>query len=191
MKAEAHNLVRRSNALAEVLCLPPAVREHFAQFLRNLADAIESGGQPLSECNSASSQKVASPCTDCKDKCERKEPCAKLEAFLPSVTQGRGCKENTTGLHVETLKDYTSTRRLEIFQQFQSCDAPFTDKQWKVICLYYGEGLTQDQIARTTGKKRSAISGLLKRARDLKKRHFEHMREKVFVLRKEQMRNHA
>ena len=205
MKTEIENLVQGSTAqaeempmqegqifgLREVISLPAAAREYFAQYLRNLADAIESGNRSPSGERKVVAKGTESPCKECNDKCEGKEPCEKLEAFLPSVTAGRGSRENTTEFHVDSLKDYKSTRQLEIFQQYQFCDAPFTDKQWNVIRLYYEQGLSQDQIALATGKKRSRISGLLMRARDLKKKHSEHMREEFLTLRKKQMRNDA
>ena len=138
----------------------------------------------LSRKQKVGAKEAESPCIDCEYRSECKAPCDKLIGLLPGITAGRGAKENTTGLYVETLKDCEQTRRLEIFKQYQFCDAPFTDKQWNVICRYYEQGLSQDQIALATGRKRSAISGLLKRARDLKKRRFEQMREELFKLRK-------
>ena len=198
MNAKANNPVQSSNVQAgqilgfrEIVSLPAAAREYFAQYLRNLADAIESGNRSPSGEQQGGTKGAESPCTNCQYRSECKEPCEKLEAFLPSVTAGRGSKENTTGLRVETLKDYEHTRRLDILQEYQSCKEHFTAKQWEVICLCYGQGLTQEQIAIATGKKRSAISGLLGRATDAKDRHFEQMRKEFLTVRKKQMRNDA
>ena len=201
MKAEANNLGQGPTAqaeempvlagqifwLREVLGLPPAAREYFAKTLRSLADLIESGNGSVPAGQKVGNRENESPCLECRDRNQCEKPCDKLAKHLPGVTGGRGCKENTTGLHVETLKDYEQTRRLEIFQQYQDCKDIFTGKQWEVIWLYYGKGLTQDQIAETTGKKRSAISGLLSRAKQTKKKHDEQMREKVLALRRREV----
>ena len=200
MKAKAENLVQSSNAQAkempvqvsqifgprEVMSLSAAAREYFAQFLRSFADTIEFGNGSLQWRQKIEPKGTESPCEDCQDRSKCEKACKRLESLLPSVTKGRGSKENMTGLHVETLKHYKHTRQLEIFQEYQSCKDLFTERQWDVLCLYYDKGLTQKEIAEATGKKRSAVSGLLGRARNAKTRHLGRMREEYLAQR---MRN--
>ena len=177
--------------LREVMSLPPAAREYFAQLLRNLADAVESGNGPAPEQREKQAGEASLPCTNCQDRHECKEACDRLEESLPGVTQGRGSKENSTGLHVETLRDYEHTRRSQVFREYESCKELFTSKQWEVIYLYYSQGLTQKEIATETRKRRSAVSGLIKRARGIKDKHFEQQRQTFVNLYKDEMRNSA
>lgn len=205
MNTEDKNLVQGSTTLAgsiavqagqilglrQVMSLPPAAREYFAQLLRSLADSIESGNGSLPGGQELGGKETESPCVDCQYRGECKEPCDKVTDFLPGITAGRGSRENTTGFHVGTLKDYEHTRRLDIFQEYESCKELFTAKQWEVICLYYSGGLAQGEIATATGKKRSAVSGLLSRAKHAKRRNAEQMRKEFVALRKGQMQNSA
>ena len=205
MNTEAKNLVQGSTALAggivvqvgqllglgEVTSLPPVAREYFAQLLRSLADTIEFRNNPLPKRHKVGVEATANSCPNCQLWGECNGLCDKVDHLVSGTAKGRGHKENITGFHVETLKDYTHTRQLRIFQEYESCKELFTDKQWEVICLYYSEGLTQEQIATATGKKRSAISGLLSRARDAKRKNAEQMRKEFLALRRGQMQNSA
>jgi len=98
-------------------------------------------------------------------------------ARVPSIYQGRGRRENLTGLYETTLHEVEDRRRCDIFAGYQACREIFTPSQWEVIYLYWNQGLTQETIAKTLDVKRSAVSGRLTRATAKKEQHDKRMRQ--------------
>lgn len=65
-----------------------------------------------------------------------------------------------------------------------------TKGRWVVIELYYRQCLSEEQIAKKTGKARSTVSGLLNRARERKEEYDKRLRQEMHEqMRKEQNRN--
>lgn len=132
----------------------------------------------------------SSPCHTCAQKPDCTVPCDAVEAQLPKLHQGRGHRENLTGLHPQTLSNnYERTRQSEIFSQYKKCQIIFSAKQWEVICLYYHEGLSESQIAKHLGKKPNTISDLLNRAKKRIETHRREHRKELCKLRYGQRRN--
>lgn len=117
------------------------------------------------------------PCEECAElgKCE--EPCKKLEKLLVAVGHGRGRKENLTGLYPKNLRELNRERLLGVFAEYESCQKIFSDKQWAVIKLRFGEGKTQAEIRQELGLKRSSVNDLLRRARRMLEEHQEKLRK--------------
>ncbi len=59
-------------------------------------------------------------------------------------------------------------RLTSLFEQYLACQEEFTRPQWAVICLRFRNGHTQAEIGKRIGKSRSAVHGLLERARENK-----------------------
>jgi predicted DNA-binding protein YlxM (UPF0122 family) len=93
------------------------------------------------------------------------------------VHHGRGRKENLTGFHPETLQEAKNRRQLDVFEEYLACKEKFTSQQWEAIYLYWKTGMSQAQIARHLGLKRSAVSGRLTRAVTKKQQHDKKMRK--------------
>jgi len=96
---------------------------------------------------------------------------------LPGVYQGRSRRENLRGFHQDTLREVGDRRRFGTFAQYETCSEIFTPEQWKVIYLYWNQGMTQAEIAKTLGLKRSAVSGRLTRAATRKEQYDKRMRQ--------------
>lgn len=148
------------------------------------------------------------PCGTCpkKDTCNG-EPCDALEAFLDSIDRGKGYKEKTIGISLENFKDINTghpdsyhektstpnrdklktiktTRLTDVYEKYENYRDIFTDTQWEIVSYRYSDGMTQKQIAEATGKKRSTVSDLLKRAKDRIEEHEKKLRaERFFLLR--------
>ena len=104
---------------------------------------------------------------------------------LLRANQGRGKRENLTGLYIDTLQPMQKISYSDIFDQYESCKEIFTPLQWEVIYLYYSQGLTQEQVGTQLGKTRKAVSGLLQRAKARKAEHDRKIRaEKYEVMKK-------
>lgn len=56
-------------------------------------------------------------------------------------------------------------RLWSIHEAYEACRERLTSDQWPAVCLRYRDGLTQAQIAIVLKKSRSAVHGLLERAR--------------------------
>ena len=117
------------------------------------------------------------PCDSCPRQATCRKPCELLEAHLPGKHSGRGHRENLIGLFPETLQGVHRTRQTDLFGGFQSCQHIFTGKQWQCITLYYRDGKNQKEIAEETGKKRSSVSDLLRRARNRKEQYVKDLRQ--------------
>lgn len=129
------------------------------------------------------------------------------KAILPSVTKGTG-REITINLDFDKFEKHNSQhssigqagtsksiqdklktinriRYLDIFEEYVKIKAEFKTKQWEVIYLYYHDGLTQQQIGKRLDKSRTAISGLLCRAKDKKAAYNKKLRREMYeILRK-------
>ena len=105
------------------------------------------------------------PCNDCHNP-QDCESCYRWNALLPALNQGKGRRENLTGLHVGTLQGKERIRRRDIFEQYELWKDDYTQAQWEVIEMYYNQGMSEQQISKILGKKRSAINGRLNRARN-------------------------
>lgn len=62
------------------------------------------------------------------------------------------------------LARYRLRRLSDVVDRFAPFQHRFTPRQWEVILLYFGDGLSQDAIAKEIGTRRSAVSGRLRRA---------------------------
>lgn len=67
----------------------------------------------------------------------------------------------------QPVKDYkvASMHVADVIERFAPFRHRFSLKQWQVVAMYYGEGLTQDAIAQRIGCGRSAVSARLSRIR--------------------------
>lgn len=114
----------------------------------------------------------SSPCNICIDRNTCKIPCEKLKVLLPAVNQGRGMRENLTGLYLYTLTETERIRSHDILSQYEICKEDIRTAQWEAVCLRYGQDLTLKQIGEKLGKAPSTISGLLQRAKVAKEKYF-------------------
>ena len=170
----------------DLLSAPRDLCEALAARLRRLADAItslrhQSDDEAQHVVNTRGSEAT---CATCEEEPVCEKPCPAVLAQLPGIHAGRGRKENASGLYEESLKKRGIRNRPDIFHEYKKCEDIFRSKQWDVICLHYRDGLDQAQIAARLGKSRSAISGLLTRARKRKKKHDEKLRAEYFRLRR-------
>lgn len=105
------------------------------------------------------------PCDFCEKRASCQSLCEKAEAVLSNVHQGKGRRENLTEFHDDTLQGKETVRRKDIFEKYALWKSDFTARQWAIIELHYQDGLTENQIAKKVGKVRTAINGLLNRAK--------------------------
>ena len=76
------------------------------------------------------------------------------------------------------------SRRRDVFSRYEQNKDCFTDKQWMVVCAYYLDGLTEDEIANRLGVARSAVYDRRRRAEGrLKKREAELRKERLRLMR--------
>jgi len=120
-----------------------------------------------------------SPCHLCPYRQSCTEPCDRLNALLPGLYKGKGRRENLTGLHAETLQGKERKRRKDIFEQYELWKDGYTQAQWEAIELYYNQCMSEMQIAKKLGKKRSAINGRLIRARSRKEERQKQLRRET------------
>lgn len=118
-------------------------------------------------------------CDTCKERLGCKTPCDKVKAILASLQKGKGRHENLTGFYPETLQAKERVRREDILEKYKLWKDDFTEKQWAVIEMYYGECMTEKEIAQRTGKVRTAINGLLNRAKKTKEERDEKLRRET------------
>ena len=135
------------------------------------------------ECVSKSSSN--SQCQSCPQKQKCKQICEQLEAHLPKPNSGKLINENLTGLYENTLSKNIQDRRLAIFHQYEACKQIFTDKQWAVICFYWRDGKTQEEIAKKLSRTTSTINEHLKNSKKRIDKHKQNLRiEKLEHLKK-------
>ena len=103
---------------------------------------------------------------------------------LPRANQGRGRRENLTGLYIGTLQPMQKIWHSDVFDQYEACKEIFTPLQWEAIYLYYSQGLTQEQVSIRLDKTRKAISGLLQRAKARKAEHDRKIRAEKYEVMK-------
>ena len=71
-------------------------------------------------------------------------------------------------------------RLADVYQEYEACKHLFRKRQWLAIQLFYGEGKTQQEIATLLRITRSAVCGLLSRARKRKAQHDRELRAEQF-----------
>ena len=101
----------------------------------------------------------------------------KIHNISSGVHHGRGRHENLTGFYPETLQEAKNRHQLDVFEEYRACEEIFTPEQWEAIYLYWKAGMSQTQIAKHIGRKRSAVSGRLMRAAVKKQQHDKKMRK--------------
>ena len=91
---------------------------------------------------------------------------------------------NPERLPIEVLPtDIDERLRLQsLFEQYEACRERFTTGQWRAVCLRFRDRLTEAQIASVLKKGRSAVHGLLKRARLRKEAGDRKRREEAFQM---------
>ena len=118
---------------------------------------------------------VSSLCEKCTNRKICIKPCAALKLQLPKAYGGKGYKENATKIDLnyfqdsesKTLCDYENDgpKKLkkdmikcipkitssDIFEEYERYKDIFSKKQWRIVCLYYCEDMTQEQIAKKLG----------------------------------------
>lgn len=119
-------------------------------------------------------------CNSCSKQQNCLELCDALKAMLPGIHQGRGHREHFSKLDADDLKSFRKVRFSDIFEQYQDCQHIFTHKQWVVLCLYYRDGKTEEQIAKLLRKGRTTVSDLLNRARRRKEKYDKKVRREMF-----------
>jgi predicted DNA-binding protein YlxM (UPF0122 family) len=113
----------------------------------------------------------SSLCDSCPKRKTCTNICGKVQKVLAKINYNRNRHENLTGLYPDTLKQKDKKRLSDVFDKYDSCNEIFTRKQWEVIRLYYGKGLTHQQIAIKLGRKRPSISNLFSRAKQRMERY--------------------
>ncbi len=91
------------------------------------------------------------------------------------------------GAPIETFDARQDERRRSdgVFAQFERVRDCFTKRQWDVVCPYYGEGLTDAQIAENLGKSERAVFDRRHRAlRRKAQRERELLEERLRLTRK-------
>lgn len=63
------------------------------------------------------------------------------------------------GVPLESISSFQDerVRRRDSFTQFEHHQSHFTKTQWEVICMYYRDGLTDEQIGKLLGRTGNAI----------------------------------
>lgn len=99
-------------------------------------------------------------------------------AVAPSVIR------NPERLPIEVLPtDIDERLRLQsLFEQYETCRERLTPGQWRAVCLRFRDRLTEGEVALVLEKSRSAVHGLLKRARLRKEAYGRERREEGFHL---------
>lgn len=64
----------------------------------------------------------------------------------------------------------------EVLDQYRACRDELTDRQWQAVCLRFGHGLSQQQIASHLHRSQSSISALLQRAKERKDAYCRRLR---------------
>ena len=83
---------------------------------------------------------------------------------------------------------WTELQRLaDIFEEYEVVKGKLTPKQWQAVVLRFRSGLSEAEIASRLGTNRSAVHGLLQRARERKDRWQRQLRKEAVV----GMRNNA
>lgn len=121
---------------------------------------------------------TALPCHSCAES-NCNGPCDRLNTFLGGDYQGRGRRENLTGLFPNTLQEIERIRQQDIFKQYALWKDDFTKFQWPVVELFYNYGLSEERIAKVLGKSRSTINGLLNRAKRIKEEREKRLRRET------------
>ncbi len=110
--------------------------------------------------------------------------CLILESLIPSRYKGTGYHEKNSGLLIDkfndtesdmledetmldrsTLKSIRKIKSNEQFMLYKNCSHVFTDEQLEVVYMRFKYGMKQKDIAKNIGKKRSAVSDRLRRAK--------------------------
>ena len=120
-----------------------------------------------------------SPCDACSKKGQCIDSCNQLNDLLPGLYEGKGRHENLTGFYPDTLQVKERIRREDIFEKYKLWEEDFTENQWAAIEMYYGECMTEKEIAQNIGKSRSTINGLLNRAKKTKEKRDEKLRQET------------
>ena len=134
-------------------------------------------------------ENTSSPCENCNKSTTCKSPCELLESLLPTKDEGKGYREKNIEISLEKFKDISlnqpeqkdipnrdklkiikTTRLTDVYEEYKKCWYLLTDKQQEVVILRYEKGMTQKQIAQKTSGKRSAVSDILKRAKEKKEK---------------------
>ena len=130
-------------------------------------------------CSTESLASEISPCDICNERGQCTDSCDQLNDLLPGLYEGKGRHENLTGFHPDTLQVKERIRREDIFEKYKLWKEDFTKNQWLAIEMYYGECMTEKEIAQKTGKSRSTINGLLNRAKKIKEKRDEKLRRET------------
>ena len=109
--------------------------------------------------------------------CECASNSAETVAVFPTI-------HNPERLPIEVLPtDIDERLRLQsLFEQYETCRERFTPGQWRAVCLRFRDRLTEEQVASVLKKSRSAVHGLLKRARLRKEACDRKRREEAFQM---------
>lgn len=85
-------------------------------------------------------------------------------------------------------RDADERQRLRaIFEQYEACQDSLTAPQWTVVCLRFLDCLTEREIARRLGRSRSAVNGLLQRAKKEKDVEQRRLREEIFLIKRKHL----
>jgi predicted DNA-binding protein YlxM (UPF0122 family) len=108
---------------------------------------------------------VARECLEQKPQQELSSgPLQEIVKQLPGAYQGRGHREHLSRLDVDNIQGRKKATFLDVLERYESCKEIFTRKQLSAVYLYFGEELTEEQVAKKFGNTRSAVHGLLARA---------------------------
>jgi len=104
-------------------------------------------------------------CSACAKRETCKEPCNRIADILPGEFEGRGHREHLCGIQPNRDTDDHRDTTGDRFFIFQNNAHLFTPKQWRVVYLYYSEGKTETEIAKSLGICPAAVSERLKTAK--------------------------
>ena len=127
---------------------------------------------------------AVSPCTTCSRKDACRNPCDELLKYLPSDSQGQNRHEFLVQRPMDSFEAVPAANYFQTLAGYQIAAGIFTKKQWQVLVLYYQDGKTQAEIAAQLGKKRSAISDLLHRAKKRIQEHIKALRQEQITAQK-------
>ena len=175
MKGKSFLMANSESQLEFVQCSVEELREKLLQDLPVLVRLTATIQQFCAQ----KTEPIPLPCGSCTHAAKCKEPCDRLNVLLPGPSEGKGCRENLTGLYPDTLQENERMGSNNIFKQYELWEDDFTKHQWAVIELYYRECMTEEQIAKKLGKARSTVNGLLNRAKKRKEERDKQLRRET------------
>ncbi len=86
---------------------------------------------------------------------------------------------NVDQLSVDDIKNH---RLSDVFAEFSKLRTQLTERQWLAVTLAYKVGLAQEEVAEQMQIGRTAVTGLLRRARRKKEAHDRRLRKERYDL---------